>query len=175
MTLILSDLPYSDQPGTVTVGGEVVQALPHQVLVWVSVCVRGLAALDRATPRFPAILDTGNTFGFALAERRLTAWSGCPVAALGRLGDVLINRNRVPRLAADVWLHRNRKGQRGAFRPVAPFRVELRDGVAVYPLDAPFPVPRLPILGMRAIDENRLRLVIDGERLRVTLRAPREE
>jgi hypothetical protein len=174
MTLIWNDLPYSDLAGTLTVGSEVVQVLPHQIVAWVSLSVRGLVALDATTPRFPALLDTGNSFGFALSERRLAGWSGCPPAALGRLGDVIINRCRVPRLAADVWLSRNRKGQRDVFRP-APFRLELRDGIAVSPADAPFAAPRLPILGLRAIDENRLRLAINGERLRATLRAPRDE
>jgi hypothetical protein len=172
MKYILQDLPYSDQPTSVSVGQEYVPIIPHQIMVRVSLSDRGLPVLTPSASRFPALLDTGNAFGFALSERRLQTWSGCTRAALAVLGTVNINRFSVPRLAADVWIHRNRKGLRDVFRRAPPFRLELRDGIAAYPLAASVPVPRLPIIGLRAIDENELRLIVDGARLRVSLQSP---
>ena len=83
-----------------------------------------------------------------------------------------ITQVRVPRYALDVWIHRNRKGQRDQFSTQPPYRLELRDGIAVYPATAPMRPPRLPLLGLRALDENKLQTFIYGDRLRVTLRTP---
>jgi hypothetical protein len=44
-----------------------------------------------------------------------------------------------------VWRHRKR-----------------RDGIAIYLTDPRLPAPRLPLLGLRAIDENGLRRTING-------------
>jgi hypothetical protein len=53
---------------------------------------------------------------------------------------------------------------------VKPYqRLEMHEGLIVYPEDAPNPA-RLPILGLRALVRNRLTLVIDGKRREVTLK-----
>src|SRR5262245_11381785 len=146
MTIILNELPYFAEANHVSVGNEYVPTLPHQIIIWVSLSARG--PHRPLSPRFPAILDTGDTFGFTLSERRLTGWTGFDLRVADPLGTVRINQFRVPRYALDVWIYRNRKGQRDVFRPGPPHRLELRDGVAVYPLAAQVRPPRLPLLGL---------------------------
>jgi hypothetical protein len=166
-------MPYHDTFTYVNVDHQLVQVLPHQIIVWVSLSVRDVLGLPASTPRFPAALDTGNSYGFALSEQHLERWSGLTRQALEQLGSVSINRVSVPRLAAAVWLHRNKKGERDLFRRTPPFRLDLRDGIALYPRTADLQAPRLPLLGVRAIDEYKLQWFIYGDRPRVTLRTPR--
>jgi hypothetical protein len=172
MTTILNELPYHDTFTYVDVEHQVVQVLPHQIIVWVSLSLRGLLALASPPRRFPALLDTGNNYGFAIAERHLEQWTGLHRQDMDQLGSVNINRISVPRLSAAVWLHPNKKGERDTFSRKRPLRLALRDGIAVYPREADLQAPRLPMLGMRAIDENNLRCCINGDRRRVTLRTP---
>jgi hypothetical protein len=53
-----------------------------------------------------------------------------------------------------------------------PFPLQLPEGIAVYPSDESN-YPRLPLLGLRAIIKNELKVVIDGKRQHVSLRSPR--
>ena len=45
------------------------------------------------------------------------------------------------------------------------------DGIAIYPSDDA-DYPRLPLLGLRAILKNNLKLIIDGQRKHASLRSP---
>ena len=110
MTTIFNLLPYYDSVSLVDVHRQVVQVLPHQIIVWVSLTHRSVLMPDAVTQRFPAVLDTGNSFGFAITEHYLEHWSGLTRQALEQIGVVNINRASVPRLAAAVWLHPNQKG-----------------------------------------------------------------
>ena len=38
----------------------------YQIIAWVSLSVKGLAELDPRSPRFPAVIDTGNNHNFAI-------------------------------------------------------------------------------------------------------------
>lgn len=169
MSKILDQLPYADERGTVVVGGEPVPVLAHQVIVWVSVSPKRAPQLGADAPRLPAILDTGSSFGSSIAEDQLVRWGGLRPELLKVLGPILINNQPLNRHAADVWLHRNRRKRRDAFRPGPPFRLELRDGIAIYPTHPRRPAPRLPLLGLRAIDENGLRCTINGSGRTVSL------
>ena len=48
--------------------------------------------------------------------------------------------------------------------------LEIVRGIAVYPDEAKF--PRLPLIGMRTVRDNRLHVGIDGERQWVNARTP---
>ena len=76
----------------------------------------------------------------------------------------------IPLLGANVWIHPNRPG---LIDPSGqpPFCLELKGGIAVYPPDVPNPA-RLPILGLRGLIRNRLRLTIDGATRALTLESP---
>src|SRR5262245_21501325 len=172
MPNLLHEMPYHDTPTYVEVARQLVQVIPHQIVVWVSLSPRSVFALPASSPRFPAVLDTGTSYGFAIGERHLERWTGLTPQALEELGSVTINRVRVPRLAAAVWLHPNKKGKRDVFRRQRPFRMDLRDGIAIYPATSELQATRLPVLGLRALDEYNLRCFVYGDRLRVTLRTP---
>ena len=163
MSKILDQLPYSDAIGRPVVCGEEVSVHVHQIIVWVSLSARDSLQLAEDAPKIPAILDTGNTFGFSIAEQQLVRWCGMQARSLETLGPVLINNQRLNRHSADVWLHPNQPKRRDSFRREPPFRLELRDGIAIYPSDPRIPAPRLPLLGLRAIDENGLRCTINGK------------
>jgi hypothetical protein len=151
------------------VRGERIPVLPHQIILWVSIGLKEIIELEEGVPRIPAILDTGNTFGFSIAEHQLVRWCDLHPDLLVVIGSAFINRQRLNRHAADVWVHRNRRKQRDAIRSESPFRLELRDGIAVYSSDSLIPGPRLLLLGLRAMDENALRCTLNGKKRTITL------
>jgi hypothetical protein len=131
--------------------------------------MKGIAELEPNAPRFPAILDTGNNFTFTITERQLVKWAGIRPSLLRLLGPMVLNGVGTERRAANVWMHPNRRGQRRAFKPSAPHLLELDRGLAIYPDDAPPPGPRLPLLGLRALDDNGLDLRIKTRKRSVAL------
>ena len=118
---------------------------------------------------FPAVLDTGFNHGFLLQHAHFQAWTGYQLTpanfrAVGRLG---VYGSQANLHEADLWLHANARGRRDEFARRSPFRLALELGAAVSPIADK---PRLPLLGMLAIQRNGLKLTIDGSRERVTLR-----
>jgi hypothetical protein len=128
----------------------------NQIIVWVS--------LGDVLRPFPSILDTGHSHNFSITERQLARWSG---AKLERIGELEISRERVVQYAGDLRIHRNVPGKatlRGDSHPL-----ETPQGISVLPEDHEA-APRLPLLGIRTLIANKLKLVIDGKRREVTLR-----
>src|SRR5262249_49189577 len=99
-------------------------------------------------------------------------WAGLDPHWLDKRRDVTIKGEAVPIREADVWLHPNRPGERDQFADRPPFRLRLEHGIAVYPKGSPA-APRLPLLGLRALEWSRLHLSIDCDHRRVWLRTPR--
>jgi hypothetical protein len=161
---ILRQLPFRDVPTSVVVAADPVPLRAYQIPVWVSLVPEG--GVVKGTPRFPAVLDTGHSHNFSIQESLLLRWAGLRLEALRRLGDVTVNRQEVPLMAVDLWVHRNKPGT--AELLPKPFKLEVLEGIAVYPNDAPN-APRLPLLGLRGLVRNRLRLTLDGRRLSVSL------
>jgi hypothetical protein len=162
---ILRDLPFLDVPSSVTLAGERVDVRAYQIIVWVSVSVGD--APDPDAQRFPAVLDTGHSHNFSIQEGQLLRWANLRREGLEEVKKILVNRQEVPLLKARVWVHRNKPGSTELLpRPV---RLEVPDGVAVYPGGAPNP-PRLPLVGMRLVARNKLKLAVDGGRMRVSLK-----
>lgn len=136
-----------------TVPGETVQVLRNQIIIWLSI---------NNVRQFPAILDTGHSHNLSIAKRHLDRWSG---ASLKQCGESNIRTFTVPHFSAEVTLHRNVPGSHALRDSVC---LNMEHGIAVIPDDLPV-CPRLPILGLRTIIQNKLRLIIDGERATVTL------
>lgn len=147
------------------VAGEPVAVRAYQIIVWVSLSDSEI--LDRDAPRFPAVLDTGHNHNFSIQERQLSRWAGIGVDRLPHLGEIRVNQQELPLLAAFLWLHRNRAGS-SELLP-RPYRLELPQGIAMYAEGTPS-APRLPLLGLRGLVTNQLCLTIDGLRRRVSLR-----
>ncbi len=165
---ILRQLPFRDHPYTVDVAGENVLVRAYQILVWVSLSAQ--PKLPKGLPRFPAILDSGHNHNFSLQEHQLENWAGLRRDAFAQAGIILVNREEVPLVAGNLWIHRNRPGT-SELLP-RPYQLEVPAGIALYPAEASRP-PRLPLLGLRPIVASQLRLMIDGERQAVSLRSHR--
>ena len=150
---IIDRLPIYEGPSLIDVGGEIIQAHRNQIIVWVSLALKP----------FPAILDTGHSHNFSIARRHLERWGG---AELPRIGQSRVGGNLVPQCAAELKLHRNRPGRR-ELRDAYPLKMD--GGIAVIPDDLPI-APRLPLLGIKAIIGNKLRMILDGRRKNVTLK-----
>src|SRR5262249_8060414 len=166
---ILRRLPFFDVETTAAVNGGTAIVRPYQIIVWVSLSLKRSDTLSPETPRFPAILDTANNHNFSIQEDHFVQWSGLEFASFPRLGQIRIGLQTLPLLAASVWLYRNKPGARDAFARGVPFRLDLPEGIAVYPHGQPT-VARLPTLGLRAVVSNRLRLAVDGAGMSVSLR-----
>ncbi len=141
---------------------------PFQIILQVSVL--DSREWDPRTPSFPALLDTGNNLYFSMQEAHLKRWAGINPQSLP-ISKVVREGNRSPALrAASVWIHRNESGTRN-LRGADPYPLSLEEGMATYPPDGS-DYPRLPLLGLRAILKNKLKLIIDGKRNHVSLRSP---
>jgi len=165
---ILDRLPYSSEATFVSAPGGSVRVKPYQILAAISVSLQALAEWDPRTPRFPAILDTGNNHNLSISRGHLLRWAGLQAEALQIIGAIRERQQRILLHAAAVWLHSNLPGEQ-AMRDQEPVPLMLEEGVAVYPDDIG---PRLPVLGLRALTQNQLHVAIDPERMRVNVRTP---
>jgi hypothetical protein len=153
---ILDRLPISDRPHLITVGEEPVEVYRNQIVVWISI--------NDALRPFPALLDTGHSHNLSISAPLLRRWSG---ALLEEVGELEIGDARVAQFGAEVRIHRNLAGQtrlRGD-----SFPLEMPQGISVFEQGSP-EAPRLPLIGLRTLVSNRLRLLVDGQRREVTLR-----
>lgn len=164
---IVRRAPFFDVPTHMDVAGQSVLVRPFQLVVWVSIQIRG-----RLSPRFPAILDTGFSLNFAMQEEHLRSWTDLSPESLRVIGRSRINQHELRLYEASVVVHPNAPGQRDVFRGGEPYQLSLREGIIVYPRGNPLG-PRLPLLGLRALAENNLETVIDGQRRELTIRRKR--
>lgn len=171
MNHILQELPFFRTETTAHVGAESVVIRAYQIIVWVSLSPPTVLQLSPDTPRFPAVLDTGHNHNLSMQEEHLHGWAGVEAGSLTRRGEVRVGPYVLPLLTANVWLHRNKRGERDIFSRRPPFCLELAEGIAIYPRGMPT-VARLPILGLRPLVGNNLHLSVDGTRCRVSLRSP---
>lgn len=165
---ILDRLPVSDKPVQSEVRGEPLKLKPFQIMIQVT--VSGIPTWDARTSIVPALLDTGNNHNSSIQERHLTRWVGIHFQSLPFLGKIREGGQTPSLRFANLWIHRNRSGSRD-LRVGEPFLLALEEGIAIYP-DDESNYPRLPLLGLRAIIKNNLRLVIDGKRRLVSLSSP---
>jgi len=138
---------------------------PFQIVVMVSLSAGDV--LEPGARRFPAILDTGMNHNFAIRREHLDRWT---TLRFPTRKPVTMRGQEIPLAAAHVWVFRNKPGTN---LPAAllPIRLRTPEGIAIFPENAPNPA-RLPILGLRALVRNHLKLIIDGKRREVTLMTP---
>ena len=170
MAKIIDRLPIPVRDDITFVGQDRVHCKADEIIVWVSLSVRKALEWKPGTLRFPAILDTAHTHYFSIQEQHLIRWAGLRPDMLRLLGHVRQSGRRVPLHAANLWLHRNVRGERDQLRDTPPLLLDLERGIAVYPEEAKF--PRLPLVGLRTVRDNDLHIAIDGEHGWVNLRTP---
>ena len=137
----------SDQPGTVATPTGPVLLRPFQIAVDLSLTVGG-----QRSPTFPAILDTGHSHNFSIRHDHLRDWAGL---ALRQVGLIKVNQQIVPLAECDLVID-------GVV-------LKCLDGIAVYPDHHPA-APRLPLLGLRSLVRNGVRVLIDSQRVELTLK-----
>lgn len=168
MTWLLNRVPFAELASEVVVVGERVRIRSNQIIVWLSMSPMEFSKFDPGFVAFPAILDTGHTHSLLMNERHLLGWARLRRSEMPIAGAIRERGQRLNLLAANVWLHRNMPGTLARSDDAEPFSLQIDSGIAIYP-DGDF--PRLPILGLRAIADNKLFLTIDGLRREASLRA----
>jgi hypothetical protein len=122
----------------------------------VSIAAKTTIDLSDDAPRFPAVLDTGNNHNFAIRQDQLARWTGL---SLPKRGLINVGGRTIPLYAANVWIHADSG---------TSFCLWMEEGIAIYPPDVANPA-RLPILGLRRLLRNGLRIVIDGKKLDIAV------
>jgi hypothetical protein len=158
---IVDRFPYEDHQWTVPThyGEELI--LHYQIMVWIRLALKNSA--PPATP-IPAILDPGLNHVLAINESHLD-WLKLHVSQLPFLKDTWTLGKLVPQRAADVYLQLNVRGTT-VVSGKEPFKLDAPNGIVVFPRGT---YPRLPILGLQGLTRSKLRTVIDGRRLRVSI------
>jgi hypothetical protein len=174
-------LPFSDTLRVLNVHGVTVNVFAYEAIVWVSVTRAEVAALPADAPRFPAVVDTGNTVALNIQEDQLTAWSvprlraaDLPLASPPRrVHDASGNVAVLPRRQAKVWLHAYPEDT-----GLAPLDLMAAGGILVYeraqssgeqPGGVRVTGPHLPLLGARGLFPTGLSVLVDYRRLEVTI------
>lgn len=171
MAVILHDLPFRDQPCKLQVQGREHAILANQIIVWVSLSPESFRTIDQGIPRFPAVLDPGFTDTFLIHAEHLRRFAGLQSRHLVPLNRTMRAPGRqIPLHAANLWMHRNKVGERDRFRG-DPFLLDLHGGIGI--CGDPDVYPRLPLLGARALRQYELHLTIDYQKCRVSMRTPR--
>jgi hypothetical protein len=151
-------LSYFSEKSKVTVKGEIVGVKAFQIIVWVSIAVKGAPDWDPRIPKMPAILDIGNTHNFALTHEHLVRWAGLHPGSLPTLNKVRESGRHGLLRSAGLWLHTDDD----------PFHLDIQEGIAV--MDGDW--PRLPVLGLRALTNSNLQTSIYGDTRHVHIRTP---
>lgn len=168
MPVLLDHAPIPEHPTEVTVRGERVRARSDQIVLWVSLTNIQVTTLSPSATPFPVVLDTGHTHSFSIQARHLVNWAGLQPDSLQVKGAVRDRGQRLNLHAAKVWVHPTERGSWERLANAPAYPLTATRGIAVYPPGSDF--PRLPILGLRAITDNKLVLVVDGRKRQATLR-----
>ncbi len=84
------------------------------------------------------MIDTGFNDTFLTREAQLRSWPGLDLAILppSASGLRVSGQLTIPKHEADLWVHPNQPGKRDP-APVPAVRLELPDGIAVWPDQVP--------------------------------------
>jgi len=168
MPRLVDRAPIPERSAEVTVRGERVRLRADQIVVWLTISSRMEQSPRPSAMAFPAILDTGHTHTLTIHERHLIEWAGLRPENLRIYGAVRHLGRRILLHAANIWVHSNHPQSRDRLTDRPPFPLGASRGIAVYAQANEY--PRLPILGLRAIADNKLILLVNGSRRVATLR-----
>jgi hypothetical protein len=165
---LLNRSPFPADPSEVAFRDERIRLRADQIILWVTLTIKRITAPNPSATPLPVILDTGHTHTFSIRERHLIDWAGIRPEAMALLGHIRDREQRIPLRAANIWVHSNERGSRDRLAEKPPHSLAAPKGIAVYPGE----FPRLPLLGLRALADNRLILNVDGPNREATLRTP---
>jgi len=163
MSLILDRCPFYEEATEVETPTGLILIRSYQIVAWISLSVRG----ELSRP-FPAVLDTGHSHNFSIKVEHLESWTGLHAHEIQTIGHARVNKQFVELKDAAVAVYSNTPGKRDALLEKSPYRLMLPEGIAVHRASDPF-APRLPLLGVRTMVTNQLRITINGSRKQVSL------
>ncbi|MBI1900567.1 MAG: hypothetical protein HYS13_05580 [Planctomycetia bacterium] len=184
MQTIVSGLPYVTRSVRIdTSRGVSVQFYARQIPLFVCVGERSEPQPATDAVVFPAVLDTGFNRDFLCQESHLSELAGIRASGLDWVDAAWVYANRALGEAADakvvaanVWLFGNVPGKRALSRGLA-IRLDVDPGIHVIldasqPNDAQYRRPRVPLLGLHALERAGLRVIIDTKQRTVDIEAP---
>ncbi len=163
MSLILDRCPFYEEATEVDTPSGPILIRSYQIVAWVGLSIRGTFSHP-----FPAVLDTGHGHNFSIKEEHLELWTGLHAREIQTIGHARVNKQLVELKDAAIALYPNTPGERDLPRGRSPHLLILSEGTAVHGASDSF-APRLPLVGMRALVKNRLRVIIDGDRKEISL------
>ena len=175
MGALVRKLPFYDHAEWLSIEDARIRVPSYAVVLWVGVGEKGSVSPDEKAPKIPALLDTGFNDNFAIREEQLRDWAGVDPRLFSRLRTQQHERGTIDRREANIWLHPNvpKTIECGAGPPLL---LELDEGILV--LRGPGKTvqpsakdlrPRLPLVGLRALERNRLVVSLDCSRRRVDI------
>jgi hypothetical protein len=139
---------------------------PPKIIIGISLTLVGESTLAQRVITLPAILDTGFNRVLEIDEWHLNHWAGLHREHLVPIEkDKSYEGRKYDLCGARIWLHRTPYTGPRAPRDFPPLLLKNSPQVRVMsPIGKPN--PRLPLLGLSALIQNRLRASIDGENTR---------
>lgn len=132
-----------------------------QPVVWISVAAPQVLDLPANSLRFPAVVDTGFNQTLLIQDWHLESWGGVKLSDLQIFpGETARHGNQAwPFRIADIWLHAHPLNPSPAEPSGEPYCLETHPRILV--VTESERRQRLPVLGMRALAWNRIRLRLD--------------
>ena len=177
MSIVLHRFPLSVQPRKVYFREYELSIRPNQLAVWVSLSMN---SEEPGRHVFPALIDTGFGHTFALHAEQLRVWfqlfpeyHSRPIRFNG------VDYSRAPTVS--LWLFRRWSHSANEIAMEPPILLSTQGlGIVVNPHNGEptdelrNPIvrrrfPRIPLLGMETLRQNRLRLFVDAWRSRFSL------
>jgi hypothetical protein len=151
-------LTYSSERTFVRVLGEQIQVKPYQIIIWFSIGTQEILEWDAKVPKLPAILDIGHNHNLSIQIEQLVKWAGIQPESLPARGTIREKGQQIPLRSAAFWLHAD----------TGPFPLNMDEGIALYQKDG----PRLPLLGLRALTNNKIQALVYGDQKKCLIRTP---
>ena len=114
--------------GRVATPDGMAQVMPYQIVVMVSIAASRVLELTSDSPRFPAVLDTGNNHNFAIRQEQFARWTGL---TLPKRGHLFISITPCDPRAARIHYRRFSISHLGPCRAVEPDVISTRGGQVV--------------------------------------------
>jgi hypothetical protein len=135
-----------------------------KIIVGVSITPASVYAFPPSSLVFPAILDLGCNQGLEIDERHLFSWNGTRKDRF----DLVKRRKRVGQRGyeyrtANIWLHLEPYTGPRFKGPKMPYLLTASDEIVVMDPSTADPDPRFPLLGLKAIQDNKLIVRVEGD------------
>jgi hypothetical protein len=134
-----------------------------KIIVGMSITPTTIRSFPTSARIFPVIVDIGCNQTFEIDERHLVLWNGTNK----RHFDLLQHRQRVGKRGydircANIWLHLDPYTGPRFKGSKPPFLLSGSDEIVVMDPSTSDPDPRFPLLGLKAIKDSNLIVVVNG-------------